>query len=191
MKRTAYLISSIFHPIVLFDVGILFLIGENFSWMIGKIIVWSGVLCIINLIMIAFIIWGMRTKRFSNFDVSKRKQRFLLYQIVIIFCVAFYFIGRFVGVSDFVLKISVVFLIFLVMLELINTKIKASVHIASITIVSISAALFYGGFFLLAPVAIPLTAWARIYEKRHTPKEVVVGFCVGLLILGIAKLIIQ
>ncbi len=133
----------------------------------------------------------MKTRRFSNFDVSKRRQRFLLYQVVIILALAFYFIGKAIGVSDVILKSCMVFLIFLILLEVINTKVKASVHIASITIVSVTLAFSYRGVFIALPLFIPILAWARIYEKRHTPKEVCAGFLVGMLILIIANFIIR
>lgn len=191
MKRIAYIVSGIFHPIVLFDLGIIFMIGENFSWEFSKIVQWAGFLAFLNILVISFIFWGMKTRRFSNFDVSRRKQRFFLYQAIIVLCVAFYLIGKSLGASPFIQQVSVVFLIFLILLEVINTRIKASVHMASLAIVSLAAALYYGGAFLLLILSIPLVAWARIYEKRHTPKEVIAGIVTGVLILVIGKFIIQ
>jgi len=191
MKKTAQIISAILHPFALFDIGIILFIGEHFNWDMEKLFVWGLFVIIINLILIAFIIWGMRTRRFSNFDVSKRKQRFLLYQVVIILSLAFYFIGKAIGVSEVILRSCMVFLIFLVLLEVINIKVKASVHIASVTIISVGLAVFYRGFFIFLPLLIPILAWARIYEKRHTPREVYAGFLVGLLILAIANFIIR
>ncbi len=191
MKKTAQVISAILHPFVLFDIGIILFIGEHFNWEVEKLFLWGLFLVLINSALVAFIIWGMKTRRFSNFDVSKRRQRFLLYQVVIILALAFYFIGKAIGVSDVILKSCMVFLIFLILLEVINTKVKASVHIASITIVSVTLAFFYRGVFIALPLFIPILAWARIYEKRHTPKEVCAGFLVGMLILIIANFIIR
>ena len=191
MKKAAQAISAILHPFILFDIGIILFIGEHFNWQIEKLLSWGLFLVVINSVLVAFIIWGMKTRRFSNFDVSKRKQRFLLYQVVIILALAFYFIGKAIGVSEVILKSCMVFIIFLILLEVINTKVKSSVHIASITIVSVTLAFFYRGIFMVLPFCIPVLAWARIYEKRHTPKEVFAGFIVGLLILIIANFIIR
>ncbi len=190
MEKAARIISTILHPFVLFDLGILFFIGENFNWDLQKLFLWGALLVVINILLIAFIKWGMKTKHFSNFDVSKRKQRFLLYQVVIFLCIVFYLFGRAVGVSETILKFSLLFLVFIIVLELINIRIKASVHIASMTIVSIAAAAHYGGLLVLLPILIPFLGWSRVYVKRHTFSEVSVGFVVGLLILTLANFII-
>lgn len=190
MKKFAQIISIILHPFVLFDLGIIFIVGEYFNWGIQKLIVWIGFLAVVDFILIGFIRWGMRTRHFSNFDVSKRKQRFLLYQVIIIISIFFYFFGLAVGVSDLLLKFCILFLVFIILLEIINIKIKASVHIASVTIISIAVAFYYRGIFMYLPLLIPLLAWSRVYSKRHTVKEVSIGFLVGLLILFLANFII-
>lgn len=190
MKKFAQIISAILHPFVLFDLGILFFVGEYFNWEIEKLAIWVGLLVIVNCILIGFIRWGMKARHFSNFDVSKRKQRFLLYQVVIFISIIFYIFGRFLGVSEGILKFCTLFLVFVISLEIINIKVKASVHIASLTIVSIAAAFYYREFLMYLPLLIPFLAWSRVYTKRHTIREVLVGFLVGLLILLVAHFII-
>lgn len=191
MKKTAQIISILLHPFVLFDVGILFFVGENFNWNLEKLVMWGALILIVNVLLITFIKWGMRTRRFSNFDVSRRKQRFLLYQVVIFLSLLFYLFGRAVGVSNTILQFAILFLIFVLVLEFVNIKVKASVHLASMTIISIAAAAYYGGLLVILPILIPILAWSRVYMKRHTIKEVSVGFLVGLLILTIANFIIR
>jgi len=191
MKKTAQFISIVLHPFILFDIGIFFFVGENFHWNSQKLFMWGMVILVVNILLILFIKWGMRTKHFSNFDVSKRRQRFLLYQVVIFLAAIFYLVGRFVGVSDTMLQFSLLFLIFIIILEIINTKIKASVHIASITILSLAALEYYRGIFVLLLILIPLLGWSRVYTKRHTVKEVIAGFLIGMLIVIAANVIVK
>lgn len=191
MKKTARFVSIILHPFVLFDIGIIFFLGEHFKWNIEKMLSWSALLGVANILLISFIKWGMKTRHFSNFDVSRRKQRFLLYQAVIFLTLLFYFFGKAIGISNIILEFSILFLILIVILGVVNVKVKASVHIASLTIISVAAGFYYGGFLIFLPLLIPILAWSRVYTKRHTKKEVLVGFLVGLIILTIAKFILK
>lgn len=191
MKKTALFISIVLHPFVLFDVGIIIFLGEHFKWNSERLISWLTLLVMANILLISFIKWGMKTRHFSNFDVSRRKQRFLLYQVVIVLTLLFYFLGKAIGISSVILEFSILFLILVVVLEVVNIKVKASVHIASMTIISFAAGFYYNGALVLLPLLIPILAWSRVYTKRHTKKEVLVGFLVGLFILTIAKFIIK
>lgn len=59
----------------------------------------------------------------------------------------------------------------------------------SLTAVIISAIYYFGNSFLPFLILIPVMAWARIIEKRHTFRETVAGFIMGA-ILAFAGIIV-
>ena len=118
---------------------------------------------------------------FSNFDVSKREQRPLLFSFtaITIFC---YLVSLvildgpkilFVGVFGFILGLIILFIV--------NRWIKASVHLGILTSTLLLVCILYRGYFFLSLALIPFLAWSRIRMKEHTPLETLAGTILGTL----------
>ncbi len=186
MKNSAKTSGVIFHPVILSLAGV-FLIVNTSTNDLQKAFYWTGLSAIFALIIGVFVVLGVKQGFFNNLDVSNRKQRVILYPfaiLVVIFFGFFVFISR--GPSSLVAA-SIIFIVALLVLDLINHKIKASVHVASVTSFCTGILYLYGINFLPVFVLVPIVAIARIVEKRHTVKEVIAGGLsgFGLTMLGI------
>lgn len=130
-----------------------------------------------------FIIIGVALKVFSNFDVSRREQRPLLFSFsaFAIFC---YLLSLYILDGPKILFIAVLAIILgLIVIVIVNRWIKASIHVATATSVILFAVIVYKGYSFLLLTLIPLLAWARVKTKEHTPFEVVMGAILGCLIV--------
>lgn len=119
--------------------------------------------------------------KYTNLDVSDRRQRqrwFLLTTALVLIVTALLWITR----QDLLVCIAMTTSLFLMIVsQLVNTVIKASMHVAYHTFL---------GFviFFLSPVAgsifllfLPLLAWSRVYLGRHTKAEIASGFALGAI----------
>ncbi|QDP84083.1 phosphatase PAP2 family protein [Chryseobacterium sp. SNU WT5] len=125
-----------------------------------------------------WILWNVKKKRYSDSDVSNRKQRKSLY----------FFIGG--AISIYLLFIYLKFeridwvlfflLVLLLLMQISNYLIKSSMHTAINIFV---AALFFtispliGIFWLGVSVVVAIS---RIILKRHSPAEVFAGSFIGI-----------
>lgn len=128
------------------------------------------------------IVYGVKKKTFNNFDVSNRTQRPLLFLIIGIFALV-YLLGLFLFHAPFILVAVIIAIIFgVIVMSIINTKIKASLHVATVSSLLTVLAMIYGGYYFLLLLIIPLVAWSRVIVKRHTILETVIGGAAGCLL---------
>lgn len=135
------------------------------------------------LVALAGIVYfGVRKGVFTDMDVSKREQRPLLFAIALLFSVTY--LTSLVLLQAPYLMIIVTFGILggIVLVSIINMKIKASIHVATMTALALTVAIGYGGYFYLLLLLIPLMIWARVKTKRHTMEEAITGGIVGSLL---------
>ncbi len=138
--------------------------------------------------VLSFIIWKVRTKEFTDFDVSNRKKRQTLYEFIVplLGLLALVLIG-----FKFPLKVILPVLAIFILLFIstfINKTLKVSLH------TSISFLFAYLFFPINSKIAICLfcfgflIGWSRLVLNRHQPKEVlagvILGNIIGLLFLG-------
>ncbi len=129
-----------------------------------------------------FVTYGVYKKIFTDFDVSKREQRPLLF---LFFTIAgiLYTLGLLIFKGPWILLVNAVGILFGVFLvSLINLKIKASLHVATLSALASAIAVVYRGYYYFIFLIIPLVAWSRIKTKRHTLPETIVGGFVGVFL---------
>lgn len=131
-------------------------------------------------IVILFTYIGVKTKLFSDFDVTKRTERKPLYFFVIIVSILYIVLLLLFHGPKSLMILGIGVLIGAIIFELVNKKFKASIHVASVSAFMCVLALLYGGVFLFFPLLIPVIAWSRIHMKRHTFSEAVIGGIVGV-----------
>ncbi|MBI2031315.1 MAG: hypothetical protein HYT08_01750 [Candidatus Levybacteria bacterium] len=139
--------------------------------------------------VVLFVIAGTFLGVFSDFDVSKKEQRPLLFFFsgLVTF---FYLASLFVLNGPKILFIAIFAIILgIIVLGIANQWIKVSIHTATVSALSISLAILYGGWFILSLVLIPIMAWSRIKIKKHTPTEAVTGGVLGTIITIIVYII--
>lgn len=184
-------ISNFFNPLVSLVIYFFYYSYQNYSWEQAT----KKFLPILLLLIIPIAIWiykNVKNGKYSNMDVSNRRQRHSLYIFIIIATVVF------LGV-DFYLHKEMDWTVFmlcilLILMQVSNFFIKSSMH-TSLNIYV--AALFFaiqpviGIIWFLLAILIGVT---RVILKRHTPKEVLSGagiaFFVSLIYLVMVKAII-
>ena len=182
MKRIfAQIISTVINPVILIAL-IPFLLIYKVNQDLGAAFYWSGISFIFIIIFSVFVLFGVKLGYFSNLDISNRALRPLLYSFAIVLSLI-YLLFLFILHAPTILFMGIIALAMgLAVAELINTRIKASLHVGTLVAFITSLVIIYGFSFILAYVLVPLVAWARIETKKHTLKEVLVGGTVGFLL---------
>ena len=181
LKSFANFISYVFNPyILILPVPYLLVVRQTNDPMYA--LKWTLFTAVFLLIIGIVVIASLKRGYFTDLDISRREQRPLLFLMlsvfsIIYFCTLFYFNGPlvlFIALGGIFISIMV--------FALLNTRIKASIHVASITALIFSFSLLYSGQFLMFLFLIPLIAWSRLYLKKHTGEEVIVGGVAGVAI---------
>ena len=181
-KLTAKIIAFIFNPLVILIPVPYFLVNES-GGNPRYSLEWMLVSFVYIFIFFLFILFGMKVGFFSDLDVSKRKERFLLFSFAILLTILYLLILYlfrapeilFIGAFSVAIGLSIV--------EIVNRYIKASIHTATLSALFTGLVLAENWLFLLGFILIPVIAWSRIKTKNHTPKETFVGFVLGVVIM--------
>ncbi|MGI8420363.1 MAG: hypothetical protein ACR2LN_07035 [Candidatus Levyibacteriota bacterium] len=191
MIALAQVISFLFNPVMLLVFVPLLLVYKttgNVVWAMA----WTGYTMIFLLAMTFFIIYGVHKKIFTDLDVSKRTQRPLLFGVGMVMTL-FYLGGLlFLNGPKILIVVSLGVIISVVLASFINTKLKMSIHVATVAALIFALAIIYQGYYFISLLLIPVVAWARVYIKRHTLPETIVGGIFGILLsFGMYILIVR
>lgn len=128
----------------------------------------------------AYMIWGLKTKRISDWDISKREERNGLHFFTV-FCHLFGVVAALAIGKIFLFKILLVFWTLAVVFALVTMVWKISGHAA------VNAALvaffnhFYGWDKYWWTVGLLIIVlWSRVVIKKHTYAQVVAGALLAL-----------
>ena len=184
-KHTSYLhliskiISNFFNPIV--SLFIFFIVmGAKYYDFNKAMSLYVPMIVMVVLPIIIWLIWNVKTGRYTNMDVSNREQRKSLY-IFIAICIIIYEIYYYLQHHS-IDWVMLFILILLFALQFSNLYIKSSMHTAFNIFV---AALFYeidfrlGLLWLAIAITVGIT---RVILKRHTVKEVFFGAGIAFLV---------
>lgn len=189
-KIFAQIISTILNPIfLLIPIPYFLVLRSTHNQQLSNF--WEVFSLIFILIFSIFIFIGVEKKIFSDLDISKRKQRPLLFTFAIglaaIYTVFLYFLS-----APKILFIAIFTLILgLVIFEFVNRITKASLHVGTVAAFTTSLFLVYDGFFAFTFLLIPLVAWARIVNHNHTKQQTVIGATLGILITLVSYVIFK
>lgn len=171
-------ISFLSHPILILLYSPYFLM-EKFGTNDISSLKWMLVSYFFLGLMLAFVIACVEFGVFSDFDITKRKQRplFFLFAGLI---TTIYLLLLFIFNGPRVLLILIAAAILgIVAIDIINNRIKASVHVATLSAFILSIGLIYKGPYLLLLFLIPLMGWSRVKTKKHTALEAAMGGVLG------------
>jgi membrane-associated phospholipid phosphatase len=143
---------------------------------------WTAFSFVFVCIVVLFVAVGVFFGIFSNMAISNRKQRPIVFLFSTIL-LAIYSICVIILNGPKILLFASLFMAFcFVILDLINIKIKASIHIAAVSSFIFLFSLAYGAIFLLLSVPLVfLIGWSRLKLKRHTKSEVLLGGFLGVI----------
>lgn len=145
-------------------------------------IYWTLYTWIFLSIFVAYVLFGIKKKFFTDIDISERRERPMLYLTGAILAFI-YLIGLFIFHAPSVLFITIIGIMSGIFFgSLINLKVKASVHVTAISALITALSLVYQGYYILLFLLIPVVCWARIKVKRHTLTEVIIGAIFGTLL---------
>lgn len=186
MKKSARLfaefISFLFHPVFLLLTAP-FLIVYRTTNNLHISLLWFVISLFFILFVVMYVLVGVKHGKFSNIDMSNRKQRKPAY-ILAIGVILFYTAIIVLLNGPVQLFISVLSILAgATVLMIANMRIKASVHIASITAFVLSIAILFGGQFIFLLLVIPLVGWSRFMLKRHTLQEMMVGGSIASILI--------
>lgn len=178
MFRIAQFISSLSNPLVISIPAVYLLVykstnNERIS------LYWTLVAFIFISLIALFVLYGVKEKFFSNFDVSRRTERaplFIFSSVVTLFFFVFLILTH----GPRVLIITIAGILFgIITAGFVNTRIKASIHVEVFTSFAVTMVLLYGGIFWISLAGVPVVAWSRVMTKRHTSRETIVGALLG------------
>jgi hypothetical protein len=179
----AEVLSLVFNPVI-FLFSLPFLVVYRQTTNLSSAIKWelfSGFFVVIGL---AIIYLGIRRGIFSDEDLSKRQEREEFYYFALI--LSFTYLIASLLLRGIFFHLSIVGLglfLAIIIFTFVNKFIKASVHLGALWAFIITVSLLFGlNYFWLTIWIVPLVMWARLYLKRHTKKELIVGSMLGIFI---------
>ena len=173
-KRLAWLISRVFDPVIeipLLIASVIFIAltnGLRFRFLI--FLMFSDAL-----LPALYMLWGLATKRISDWDMTRREERAGLYFFTI-FCHLFGVVFAFLLGKVLLAKILFIFWSLAVVFALITVVWKISVH-AGVNAAALAFFNHYYGwqnYWWLALVLL-VVLWARVEIKKHTWTQVTAG----------------
>jgi hypothetical protein len=187
-QKIALTISRILHPMVLMPLFIAYVV---FSLFPGEqaIITTASIIGIGILPLALWNIYRTHTGKYSNFDVSVREQRFSMF--VVVFLLSLILMGYlWISGQPDILLIGCGLVMGLIFTSFVlNFWLKISLHTAILTYISIGLWPMDYGLGISLAAGVPLVAWARVVQARHSLFEVGIGFLNGI-IFGICLLLL-
>ena len=145
-----------------------------------KNLLWMVILVIIPIF--GWIFWNVKTGRYTNMDVSDRKQRNSLY-LFNVFIVSIYIAFLYFTQQNFDLILIIIFVMALMLImHFSNFFIKSSMHTSFNVFVSalfFSLNIYFGLFWLFLTILVGIS---RVILKRHTVKEVIMGASIATVV---------
>lgn len=179
---TAKVISGVASPLV---ISILLCYVLVFASRLDVIFAlqWSFISILFVLIEGLFVIYGVKKKFFSNYDVSDRRQRPRLFLFTGFVCLLYLSIliifngprVLFIGLGGLILGTVIAIIV--------NQKIKASIHMEAFTAFVVTCGLLFGGPLWILVLFIPVVAWSRLTLRRHSVPEVILGTFLGVALV--------
>jgi len=179
LHKISRVISDFFNPLVSLILFFVYMSIREYS-LKDSMLYFIPILLMIIVPIIIWLVWNVKTGRYTNMDVSNRVQRKTLY-IFIAVCVIAYLILNYIR-NGYIDLVMLFILILLFALQISNLFIKSSMHTAFNIFV---AALFFsldwkiGLVWLGIAILVGIT---RVILKRHTVKEVFMGAGIAFMV---------
>lgn len=189
VRLLAQFISFLFHPI-LFLLLIPFLAEYKHTYSGIAALKWEVFTALFIFFgLIAFLL-GRWHGIFSDFDLSKREERGKFYGLAGLLAATYLAVSlSFKGLVFPLSIVAVGILIGIVVFVAVNRIIKASIHVAIASAFVIGVSYSLNAISLLSVLwIVPAVAWSRLYLKKHTIREVVIGGFLGTAITAFTLL---
>jgi membrane-associated phospholipid phosphatase len=179
LHKISKIISDFFNPLTSLIIFFVYMSIREYT-LKDSLLYFLPVLLMIIVPIIIWLVWNVKTGRYTNMDVSNRVQRKTLY-IFIAACVIFYLIFNYIK-NGYIDLVMLFILILLFALQISNFFIKSSMHTAfNIFVAALFFALNWKMGLIWLGVA-TLVGITRIILKRHTVKEVFMGAGIAFMV---------
>ena len=179
IAKIVSLVSSPSLIIIPLTYGVIFKSTSNITYSLR----WTFISMFFVFLAGLFILYGVVKGYYSNFDISKREQRGSIFAFAIALTIIYMMvIVIFKGPNSILLSL-LGFLLGIAVISAVNTKVKASIHLAVFSSVSVALGILYGGVFWALLILAPLVAWSRIRLKKHILSETIIGAVLGTLLV--------
>lgn len=190
MNQFARIISAVSNPILLsipMSYAIVFRGRGDFIYAFE----WTFISVLFASVVGLFVFWGVRCGLFSDFDISKREERGLIFIFVAFLSIGYFTVVFLLNGPRVLLLALSALLLGILIASFINRKIKASIHLAVFSSFSVIMGILYGGIFWILLLVAPLVAWSRIKLKKHDLFETIVGSIIGVTIVLMLYLVVK
>ena len=183
MRKTAKILSIIFHPII-FAVLLPFVVMYHNTRSFGEGIEWLGLAAFFIILAFLVFIFAKPLEILNDIDISDRKLRPFFYTTSLIFALIYFLIAVLRrGIVSPLGMVSLGIVLGIAVFEIVNYFIKASVHVAVACAFTITIGLLYGNIIFFPALIIPIgIIFSRLYLKKHTVSEVIAGGTLGSLV---------
>lgn len=179
------LISRFFEPVVVFSV--LILVALTRSGLEGYAYYrYIGVFFFLMILPpIVFLVWAVKTKKISNWDIGDRRERVKALGIFLFFLVFDILLTRMYG-NEYLVRFVTFLFFWYLGFYLITLCWKISGHSGITTLGALLVIQWFGLAWWSVLFAIPLVCWARVVRKDHTVGQVAGGvvYTIGILLLS-------
>jgi hypothetical protein len=179
--KMAYIISRISEPFLLLTfLGAIIIFSHYFSglnrfwWAVGLALI-MGFLPLVTLWL------GVKKIKNVDIDFTKRERRTPFISVILFYWLLGLILGWSLGAPRLVLSVLSVGVIVNLMVLIINFYWKVSNHTLVITAVSLFINQLFGWQYSWMFLFIPLVAWARLIQRKHTFWQLVGGIGLGIV----------
>ena len=180
MTTFARLISWVGHPLVFVLASVAVVVATQFDLQNGVPILLA--LLLTTLVPTAVVlVAGVRSGRWSDSDVSVRKERQRFFPWAVPFSLAGVIVLRLIHAPGYIVGGAFVTLALFVAAWIVNCWLKLSLHALFAfycATILFQIGILWGAIGLLLAI---LVAWARLFLRRHTPLELIAGIMLGLV----------
>lgn len=188
MKLAATSISRILDPFIVFFSLMVMAILRGGATGINLV----STICILGIGIIVppmlLLLWAVRTKKVTNWDISNRSQRVWAFLILFLFLFVDVFIIKTIHNEELSRLFMVSFISFIGTFA-ITLFWKISGHASTLALAIGMILHWYGFLWWPLLVLLPLMSWSRVILHRHTIAQTIGGSIYGLLVVYIATLI--
>ncbi len=186
--ETARLVSTIIHPII-FPLVCLGIALDVVTQSLPETLRYVALAMLLTSVPIsAVVVTQVVRHKWTDLDVSARKQRYALYPFGVACMLALAIAFARVGAPQAAVRSALALALANVVNGLINLTYKVSAHAtgaaASATLLWLVVP--FVGISLLATLGALAVGWSRVELKRHTTGQVVLGWAVGILTMVVA-----
>lgn len=178
----AFLLSLIFSPFAIisyFLFGLVYLNMEKIKDYFPSIIV---ALVFVAIIPALYLAWELRERKVKDFHLAKREDRIVPFTVGVISGFVGLGILYFMHAPMTLMVVLTVFLVNSLVLTIVTYWWKISFHSSIFVVTLVMAVIFFGHVWLwLFLLWIPVV-WSRIYRKRHTIPQVMLGAVIAIFL---------